>query len=80
MIFNHYLPHISSKSMFETRVLSIFSKGNVRINKKNTNYNEKYEIVLMGGGFLSLALAGNFFPSQIKPYLSTLNLKYINVL
>ena len=32
--------------MAKMRVVSIFSKINVRINKKKTNYNEKYEIVL----------------------------------
>ena len=45
MVFNLYLPHISGKIMSEIIVLSIFSKGNVRIDKKK-NYNDKYEIVL----------------------------------
>ena len=46
MVFNLYLPHISGKLMSEMIVLSIFSIGNVRIDKKKTNQNEKYEIVL----------------------------------
>ena len=46
MVFNRYLPHISGEMMSEVRVLSIFSIINVRINKKKTNHNEKYEIVL----------------------------------
>ena len=47
MVLERYLLHISGKIMSKMRVLSIFSIGNVRINKKITNNDEKYEIVLL---------------------------------
>ena len=46
MVLNRDLPHTSGKIMVERIVLSIFSISMVKVEKKENNYNEKYEILL----------------------------------